>query len=478
MPDEPRHGLLCVDLDGTLVATDTLDECLLCIARRSPRKLLMVPVWLLGGKARFKERVAEAAAADLCSLPYRPSVCEYIKGQTGKVEEVVLATAANWRIAKHVAGDCEFIQNVLASDEDTNLSGERKLAAIREYAAGRPFDYIGDHVKDLSIWRAARNAIVVGNTGRLAAKVAGAENVIQISSGAGSTTRDWLRQLRVHQWSKNVLLVLPLVLAHKLSSAPALVACLFGFIAFCCAASAVYMVNDLIDLPHDRSHPTKSKRPLARGAITIRQALAATMVLVGVAIVLSLAFLPFMFLAMLVGYWAMSFGYSLWLKRLAIVDILMLAGFYVYRILIGAVAIDVVVSVWLLAFSMFFFLSLGVIKRYADLLEAAGTGETERAGRSYSTADLEFLRTLGLACGCVATLVLALYLNSSEVVQLYRRPTCLWLVCPLALYWILRAWLIASHGEMHDDPVIFALRDRASYVVAALTAGVILLATI
>jgi 4-hydroxybenzoate polyprenyltransferase/phosphoserine phosphatase len=478
MPDAPRPGLLCVDLDGTLVATDTLDECLLCIARRSPQKLLKIPLWLLGGKAQFKERVAEAAAQDLCSLPYRPSVCEYIEARAAEGEEVVLATAANWRIAKQVAGECKFIQNVLASDEKTNLSGERKLTAIRDYAAGRPFDYMGDHVKDLKIWRAARNAIVVGKSARLAAKVAGAENVIQISSGTGGTAREWLRQLRVHQWSKNVLLLLPLVLAHKITSVPALVACLIAFIAFSCAASAVYLVNDLIDLPHDRSHPTKSKRPLARGAITIRQALGATVGLVGAAAVLSLAFLPLTFFAMVVGYWVMSFAYSLWLKQLAIVDILMLAGFYVYRILIGAVAVHVLVSVWLLAFSMFFFLSLGTIKRYADLLEAAGSGETGRAGRSYSTADLEFLRTLGLACGCVATLVLALYLNSAEIMQLYRRPTCLWLVCPLALYWILRAWLIASHGEMHDDPVIFALRDKASYVVAALTAGVILLATI
>ena len=255
------------------------------------------------------------------------------------MDEVVLATAANWRIAQHVAQQCDFVTHVLASDAETNLSGPAKLAAIRSYAGDRPFDYIGDHAADLPIWQAARQAIVVSGSNRLRDRINGASRVTQISPGTGATARDWLRQLRVHQWSKNLLLVLPLILAHKVTSLPAVAACLVAVIAFSCCASAVYIINDLIDVPHDREHPTKSKRPIARGVITIRQAVAVAGGLTGVAVLLSIAFLPWMFLAMLAGYGAMSLAYSVRLKRVVVLDVLLLAGFYVYRVLIGAVAI-------------------------------------------------------------------------------------------------------------------------------------------
>ncbi len=298
----------------------------------------------------------------------------------------------------------------------------------------------------------------------------------QVLTSTGATARDWLRQFRVHQWSKNLLLVLPLILAHKLTSLPAVAACFVAVVAFSCFASAIYIINDLIDLPHDREHPTKSKRPLAQGTISIREAAAAAGGLTGVAVLLSAAFLPWRFLAMLAGYGAMSLAYSLWLKRVVVMDVLLLASFYVYRVLIGAAAIDVDASFWLLAFSMFFFLALAIIKRYADLVQAANLGQGELSGRSYTTADVEFFRSLGLSCSVVAVLVLALYLQSYEVTQLYSRPKFLWLVCPLALYWIMRVWLIASRGNMPDDPIVFALRDRVSYAIAGLTGLLILLA--
>jgi 4-hydroxybenzoate polyprenyltransferase len=299
-----------------------------------------------------------------------------------------------------------------------------------------------------------------------------------VTTDANVTVRDWLKQLRVHQWSKNVLLALPLILAHKVTTLPAVIACAIAVASFCFCASAVYIINDWIDLPHDRTHPTKSKRPLARGAILIRHSVGVAIGLLLSAILLPLAFLPTMFVWMLLGYIAVSIAYSLWLKRIVIVDVLLLAGFYVYRVLIGAVAIEVAVSFWLLAFSMFFFLALGIIKRYADLVQAAGANQTELAGRSYTTADIDFFRSMGLSCSCVAVLILALYLQSQDVTALYSRPEILWLVCPLALYWMMRIWLIASRGDMPDDPILFALRDRASYMVGALTALLILFAAL
>jgi len=253
-------------------------------------------------------------------------------------------------------------------------------------------------------------------------------------------------------------------------------ACLVAMVAFSLFASAVYIVNDLIDLPHDREHPTKSKRPLAQGIITIRQAAAASGALAGFAALLSVAFLPWMFLVMLAGYGMMSFAYSVWLKRVVVMDVLLLASFYVYRVLIGAEAINVDVSFWLLAFSMFFFLALGIIKRYADLVQAANVGQERVGGREYTTADVEFFRSLGVSSSIGAVLVLAFYIESYDVSRLYSSPKFLWLVCPLALYWIMRVWLIASRGNMPDDPIVFALRDWVSYLVAGLTGILILLA--
>jgi 4-hydroxybenzoate polyprenyltransferase len=243
--------------------------------------------------------------------------------------------------------------------------------------------------------------------------------------------------------------------------------------AFSLAASATYIGNDLLDLPFDREHPRKCNRPLASGLISIRAAVAVAACLLAAAFGISLVLLPVAFSAMLLGYLAINFCYSVWFKRVAVLDVMLLAGFYVYRVLIGAVAIQVVISPWLLAFSMFFFLGLGMIKRFADLVLAERKYQNAVAGRSYLTADMDFFRSVGTASSCVAVLVLALYLQSQEVTKLYAHPQMLWLVCPLVLYWNLRAWFVAQRGDMPDDPIVFALRDPVSYIVGALTAVVL-----
>ena len=461
---------LYVDLDGTLVSTDTLDECLLRIVVHRPLLLLLLPFWLLGGKAYFKDRVAAASAHLLGPLPFRESVLAYIREHANGSRPVVLATAANYRVAKQVALQQDLFSDILASDERLNLSGEEKLAKIRAHSAGQPFAYIGDHTKDIPIWLAAQRAVVVNDRRNLRDQLASVPEVIVISADQGPTPRDWARQLRCHQWSKNLLLVAALILAHKVTSLPALSACLISVIAFSLTASATYIGNDLLDLPFDREHPRKRNRPLADGVISIRLALSIALGMLAAAFGLSLVLLPATFVWMLLGYMALSFCYSLWLKRVAVLDVMLLAGFYVYRVLIGAVAIQVVISPWLLAFSMFFFLGLGMVKRFADLVLAESAEQKSLAGRSYVTADIDFLRSVGTASSCVAVLVLALYLQSPEVTKLYSHPQLLWLACPLVLYWSLRAWLVAQRGEMPDDPILFALRDPVSYVVGVLSA--------
>jgi 4-hydroxybenzoate polyprenyltransferase/phosphoserine phosphatase len=473
MPEADPHPPLYVDLDGTLVSTDTLDECLLRIAVRRPQMLLLLPFWLLRGKAYFKDRVAAAAAHLLGRLPFRESVVNYVRAQKNGSGTVVLATAANYRVAEHVKSELPLFAEVLASDADTNLSGETKLARIREHAAGRPFAYIGDHPKDVPIWMASERAVVVDGSWRLQDRIREVTDVVVIPADRKATVRDWMRQLRCHQWSKNLLLVAALILAHKVTSVPAVFACLVAVAAFSLAASATYIGNDLLDLPFDREHPRKCKRPLASGLISIRAAVAVAACLLAAAFGMSLALLPVAFSAMLLGYLAINFCYSVWFKRVAVLDVMLLAGFYVYRVLIGAVAIQVVISPWLLAFSMFFFLGLGMIKRFADLVLAERKEQNAVAGRSYLTADMDFFRSVGTASSCVAVLVLALYLQSQEVTKLYTHPQMLWLVCPLVLYWNLRAWFVAQRGDMPDDPIVFALRDPVSYIVGALTAVVL-----
>jgi 4-hydroxybenzoate polyprenyltransferase len=248
-------------------------------------------------------------------------------------------------------------------------------------------------------------------------------------------------------------------------------------VTFSLVASAIYIVNDLFDLPFDRQHPRKSARPLASGAISVAAAAAAAGGLLAVGVGVSVLFLPALHVWMLIGYVGLNLAYSHWLKRLAIVDVLLLAGFYVYRVLAGAAAIQVDVSFWLLAFSMFFFLGLSMLKRFADLVLETTDEHTTTAGRSYAKGDVEFFRSFGTASSCVAVLVLALYLQSEEVTQLYVRPRYLWFVCPLVLYWNMRAWLVAQRGEMPDDPILFALRDPASYAIGAATALLLVLAS-
>jgi 4-hydroxybenzoate polyprenyltransferase len=469
MPGSDTYPPLYVDLDGTLVSTDTLDECLLRIAVHRPLLLLLLPIWIVRGKAYFKDRVASASAHLLGRLPFRESVLRYVREHAHGSGPVVLATAANYRIANQVGKELQLFTDVMASDERLNLSGEQKLAKIREHSAGKPFAYIGDNREDIPIWLAAERAVVVDTSQHLQDQLKTVPDVVVIPADRKTSARDWVRQLRCHQWSKNLLLVAALILAHKVTSLPAVLACLTAFIAFSLTASATYIGNDLLDLPFDREHPHKCKRPIASGVIAIRSALAVALCLLATAFGLSLLLLPANFVWMLLGYMGLNFCYSVWLKRVAVLDVMLLAGFYVYRVLIGAVAIQVVISPWLLAFSMFFFLGLGMVKRFADLVLAEKAEQTTVAGRSYVTADIDFFRSVGTASSCVAVLVLALYLQSQEVTKLYARPQLLWLVCPLVLYWNLRAWFVAQRGEMPDDPILFALRDPVSYVVGTLT---------
>ncbi len=455
---------LAVDLDGTLVQTDLLLESYLALLKQRPLALLMLPLWLLRGKARLKREIAKRVTLDVTCLPYREPLLSFLRAEHKAGRKLILATAADERFAQQIADHLGIFDTVLASDGATNLSGEAKTQAL-EAACGGPFAYAGDAPVDLQVWRRARSAVLVGGGSKFASQLENVEHVFEDERKSGRL----FLALRLHQWAKNVLVFLPLVLAHQVTNLPLVLAAVVAFFAFGLCASAVYVQNDLLDLEADRHHARKRFRPFAAGTLPLKFGLVLAPALLVLAVAAALALSP-AFLGVLALYFVTTFSYSLYFKRKAILDVLLLAGLYTVRIVAGGVAVGVGVSPWLLAFSLFFFLSLAYVKRFTELRELPL--ESSLRSRGYTRGDLEGLADLGVASGYIAVLVVALYINSPGVRELYGTPEVLWLLCPLLVYWISRVWLLARRGEMHDDPVVFALRDRTSYVIGVLAAVV------
>jgi len=467
------RAIICVDLDGTLSLGDTLIEAILMLAKQSPLSLLLLPFWLLRGKAHFKAMIARHAAFDASALAYRAPLLDWLKLEHERGSHLVLATGANERVARQVAAHLGIFDEVMTSDESVNLTGKAKAAALK--ARFGSFTYIGNDSVDLPVWREASSAMLAADEPaqekRLAALVAFAE-VFRGEGRTSSMLRVWLRALRVHQWSKNVLMFVPLVLAHQTLEGGKLGDLLLGFLAFSLCASSVYILNDLLDLGSDRQHPRKRTRPFASGRLPLWQGLAAFPALLLVSFALALYAGP-AFAAVLGVYYVTTLAYSLVLKRHALVDVFTLASLYTLRIIAGAVVAQVVLSPWLLGFSIFLFLSLGVVKRVAELGVAQARRISILHGRGYGTDDLAIMQILGVAAGYASVVVLALYINAPEAHQLYPRAELLWLMAPLMLYWISHMWLVTHRGEMHDDPIVFAVKDRASQVIAILVGIVV-----
>ncbi len=468
-----KEPVLFVDLDGTLVATDLLHESFLAAFRRSPWVALQSVGWLLRGRACLKEELASRGVVDVASLPYREPVLEFLREERARGRRIVLATAS-WRgLADEVARHLGLFDAVLATSREGNLKGADKARRLREHCGAEPFDYVGDSRADLHVWRAARHAYVVGGmVGRMPGDIAVTRAFASPPNGLAPAA--W-RALRPHQWAKNLLLFLPLVAAHRLVDPAALASAAIAFVAFCLVASSAYLLNDMTDLQADRAHPRKRARPIASGALSIPAAAALCAVCLAAGALLSTQ-LPLGFAAALAAYFVITLAYSLALKRMAVVDVVALAGLYTTRVVAGAFAVAVDLSFWLLAFAMFLFFSLALVKRYAELVGAHAQSEA-LPGRGYVAADRAAVLAMGTASAMMSTLVLALYMNGDTVRTLYSRPEALWLLCPLLVFWTCRLWLLAARGQMDDDPVLFAMRDPASYFTAAAGSGVAWLAT-
>jgi 4-hydroxybenzoate polyprenyltransferase/phosphoserine phosphatase len=460
---------LCVDLDGTLVQSDLLMETILALLKQNPLYLFLLPLWLTKGKAHFKRQIADRVELDASLLPYHTSFLDYLKGQHALGRPLILATAANIKIAQAVASHLRLFDHILASDAQTNLYGWHKYERLKSAFGEKGFDYAGNSKVDLIIWPHAGEAILVNPERGVRQAAERLARVTYVFEDQGSRLTGYLRAVRLHQWVKNALVFLPLALAHQLHEPVLLFKAALGFVTFGLCASSVYLLNDLLDLPADRQHASKRHRPFASGRISLVHGAALIPCLLAAAMGVAL-WLPTPFLGVLGLYYALTLAYSFSLKRVVLLDVLVLASLYSLRMMAGGAAVSVALSFWLQAFSVFLFLSLALVKRYTELLQLDEKGHVQAAGRGYQTTDLETLAQFGIASGYIAVLVLALYVNSEAVKALYTRPQIIGLLCPLGLYLISRIWLLARRGALHDDPVVFALQDQQSQLLVLLGA--------
>jgi 4-hydroxybenzoate polyprenyltransferase len=446
---------LCVDLDGTLVFTNMLLETLVRAVARNPLVVFLLPVWLAGGRANLKSRLAQRGEFDAATLPYNARLLEELRTHRAQGRRIVLATASDAVVANRIAAHLGVFDEVIASDGTLNVRGQAKAEALAQRFGAKGFDYVGDSDVDKPVWERARDGLRVAPP---------------------RPANRFLRALRLHQWTKNLLVFVPLFTAHGLGDPVAVRAAFLAFVAFSLAASAIYIVNDLSDLDADRSHPLKRRRVFAAGELSIGWGLAAVPVLLAASALIASA-LPPLFAAELAIYVAATFAYSIWLKPIALLDAFVLAGLYSIRILAGAAAVQVPLSHWLLAFSLFMFLSLALAKRHAELSALAGRDGDAARGRGYRASDRDIVGMLGCASGFASIIVFALYITSGDMLALYANPRWLWMILPLMLYWISRVWLLAHRGQLDEDPVLFAVRDPVSLAVAVLTVACVAVAT-
>lgn len=454
--------VLVVDLDGTLIRSDMLFETFWSALGRDWRSPARAAGALVQGRSALKRVLAKAGPVDVGLLPYDEAVLEHIRAWRAAGGETALVTASDEVIAQQIADHLGLFDAVHGSNGETNLKGANKAAFLRSRFGRGGFDYMGDSASDIVVWEEAQRAITVNASARLrTAAEEAAEEAVHLGR-TGRALTEYLSALRPHQWLKNILVFLPLLASHQFSGGT-LLAAIGAFVAFCLMASSAYVLNDLLDLAADRAHPRKRERPFASGRVPIADGsvMAVGLFVSGALVALLVSSETALILLI---YFALTLAYSLFLKRVIVLDICMLGLLYTIRILAGGVAAGIPISVWLLAFSMFFFLSLAAVKRQAELVDSAARGELSIGGRGYHPEDLPVVSMIAIGAGYVSVMVMALYVNSPVVVMLYAWPEALWGICGVLIYWITRIVLITHRGGMHDDPVVFAARDRVSQV--------------
>ncbi len=465
---------LVVDLDGSLISTDMLHESALRFFKARPLSIFRIPLWLFEGKAALKRHLAVRTSFDPALLPYNQALLSWLKSQKAGGRTLILCTAADHSIADAVAGHLGIFDEVIASDGRTNLAGKHKAELLEQRFGSAGFDYVGNSSADLAVWRHARQAVLVNGSDALSKKVQTFCTVQQVFPAVFPGLRAFMHVLRVHQWLKNLLLFVPILAAHQFMHIAPMLTLVLAFFSFSICASSVYIANDLFDLESDRLHLRKRNRPFASGQVPVWLGVLLVPVLLFVSLVMAM-YVGSTFFGLLLLYFIVSCLYSLGVKRVILLDCMVLAMLYTLRIIAGAAAAGLAMTFWLLAFSVFLFLSLAFVKRYAELEVQLLSGTEKIHGRGYRTSDISLIQTLGVTSGYAAALVLALYINSEAVVKLYQAPQYIWGAIPILLFWISWMWMQAHRGNMHDDPLVFAVKDKTSLLCGLVFAAVVVL---
>jgi 4-hydroxybenzoate polyprenyltransferase/phosphoserine phosphatase len=469
-----QQSAVITDLDGSLICNDSFLDTIAVLAVRQPLMAIRIAAWLCKGRARCKARISAIAPVNPATQVFDPDVLAILQEARALNAQIVLATASHISTAESIATHLGMFDAVLATHGALNLKGERKLEAVRRWCeqnAIKDFTYIGDSHADIPLWRHASTPVAVRPSASVARALMKLGKPTTTVGNRPARIPTLIRAMRPHQWVKNLLVFVPMVLGQEFTL-PAFMHAAVAFGCFSACASAVYLLNDVLDLEADRRHPTKRLRPIASGALSAVDALLAAGVLVAAGLTVAWALIPDC-VWLLSGYLGANYAYSRWLKTRPLVDVIMLAGMYGLRLEIGGVATSTVLSPWLLAFALFFFTSLAFAKRLVELQRLMAAGGQQITGRGYLSDDFSMVATFGPAAGYVAILVLALYMNSPQMTEHYGDSRLLWLLCPLMMYWITRVWLLANRGVLDDDPVVFAFKDRGSLAVAAAAAAII-----
>jgi len=457
--------ILCVDLDRTLIATDSILEALLLAVKRKPIILLLLPFWFLNGKNYVKHKMTAIAIPDAEFLPYNEEVIEFIKYEKAKGRKIALISASVQKICNSVANHLMLFDEVFGTGLDYDLKGEKKrdflLAKYGEYK----FDYIADSSSDIPVWLYANQSYIVNPRKPIVKKLKNKVQFVTIETSRKNRFYNIFKEIRIYQWLKNLLIFFPLLLAHEITDSDKWISAVIAFLSFSLCASFVYLTNDLLDLESDRHHPRKCNRPIAAGNLSVGSAIVFSPIFLLLSFLLSFLFLPLNFTITLFIYLILTIFYSFLFKRIYLIDIILLASLYTIRLVGGAYAVTVNISYWLLAFSMFIFLSLAIVKRYTELIVMIEDNKTYSKGRGYSISDMSLLSNIGITSGFISVLVFILYVNSEEIRRLYHNPEFLWPVAICILIWIVRMWFIAHRGLMHDDPIVFMSKDKISYVI-------------
>ncbi|GJM06485.1 MAG: membrane protein [marine bacterium B5-7] len=457
---------LCVDLDGTLLLTDTVHEQLLLLLKRQPWMLFLLPFWFFRGREYLKRQLDARVDLPIDSLPFNLPLLTWLKEQKERGKELILVTGSYITIAQKIAVHLQCFDDVMATTENYNMRGEKKRDALLLRFGEKKFDYIGNDASDVPVWKAARQSIICQKGPKKPGFLRSLPDISVIETDAFSW-KVFLKTIRVHQYAKNILLFLPMLLAHQLTNTVTWTHTCVGFVSFCLLASSVYVFNDLLDLDVDRRHPRKSKRGFASGQLSISMGIALFLGLLFVSTVLA-STLPAAFTWVLAAYYVLTLLYSFRLKQVMLVDVLALSMLYTLRLFAGAAILAKPYSHWLILFSLSFFTGLAFLKRYVELKDTMQRGNSVLNGRGYIGEDISMLHQFGVCAGYLSVLILALYLSSQKAAMLYAHPNFLYAMCPLLIYWVSRIWMLANRDQVHDDPIVFALKDKTTYLIAGL----------